>query len=314
VSGTTDRVTASGWRPGRGTWIALVAVVVLVALVLAGRQVLSSRAAAETERVGTCAVRVNPGLHAATHCPAVDWAGRDLGSRDLRFADLADADLSGADLQGTILFGADLQRADLRGADLTGADLTGTKLTDAQLAEARFDGAYIEGMDVSGTIVAPAPQQAWTTAGDGPARLSWSSQTPTGFTTNTCAEGQQLFTPGQTPIDCRLSTGTRDGQATEYQVVMTVLQAPTVTVPPAVIATVGQSVTIPVQATSPYPVVDLTVFDTPLPDGLTWDPVTQQITGVPTAAAVGMHAVAFRAENGMATTATFTITVQPAVP
>lgn len=308
----TEQTTTHGWRPGRGTWVTVVAVVVLVALVLVGRQVLSARAAAETETVGTCAVRVHPGLHASTHCPQVDWSGRDLRSQDLRFADLAGADLSGADLQGTILFGADMQQADLRGADLTGADLTGTKLTDAQLAEARFDGAYIEGMDVTGTVLAADPQQAWTTAGDGPVRISWSSETPTGFTTNTCAEGQQLFTPGQTPIDCRLSTGTRDGQTSEYQVTMTVLQAPTVTVPAAVQVTVGQDVTIPVQATSPFPVVDLTVFDSPLPDGLTWDPATQQITGTPTADAVGMHELDFRAENGMAATATFTVTVLPA--
>ncbi len=294
--------------------VAAVLVVALVVAVLLALRAARERTQSAARTVGSCSVLLHPGPDVRTHCPGVDWSGRSLSGTDLRFADLTDARLGGADLHDAVMFGADLSRADLRGADLRGADLTGAVLTDAQIEDARLDGAAIAGMQFSGTVLAASGQLVWVQPGQGPATVSWTSTSPSGVISNTCVDKQGLFYPGTTQVRCIVATGPDGYQVAQYDVPITVNQAPTVDAPATVAATVGQPVSVQLAASSPFPAIGLTALTGDLPDGLSWDQDTLQVVGTPTEAAIGTHVVVFRAENGMAAEASITMTVSAVDP
>ncbi|WP_066655036.1 pentapeptide repeat-containing protein [Curtobacterium sp. MR_MD2014] len=292
IAGDDPTIRTGQVRPrlSRRHWS--VALVVLVVAVLAvGYEFLS---APNAQVIGACRVVAGASPASHTECSGDDLAGRDLSGIDLRLADLSGADLRGADLDGAILYGADLSGADLSGARVRDADLTQADLSGATLSDTDFTRAGINGMNVEDTVLAASTFSEWVTDSD-PVQVTLTAGTQPGIEKNTCAKREGLFYPGQNGVTCTLSTAAEYDGTLEYTRNVEVKLPPQVDVPSTVALRVGQQVSVQFQADSPFPAV-VTAFSASLPAGLSWDPETLTVTGVPERA--GTTKVEFIADNG----------------
>lgn len=279
----------------------------IAVLVLATAAVGYDRfSAPSVTRVGACEVvpKGTPSQH--SECAGDDLSGRSLVGVDLRLADLRKADLRNADLRGAILYGADLTGADLRGADLADSDLTQANLTSAKLDDTNFTDAGINGMNVEGTVLAATQYSEWVDS-DEPALITITAGTQPGITSNSCEDRQGLYYPGQTVVNCTLSTDAKYDSTLTYDRTIELKRRPIITAPSELDLRVGRPVSVQLGADSPFPAV-LTSFSGPLPTGLRWDPDTQRITGTPTRA--GSTTRQFIADNGKRVQTPITFTVR----
>ena len=305
MTGTTPTTPTTPRRPWlrRRHW-SLGIVVLLLVVVALGYEYLS---APSTTQIGAC--RIVSGATPSEHseCAGDDLAGKDLSGRDLRLADLKGADLSGADLSGAILYGADLSGADLRGATFADSDLTQAKLTDAQLDDTDFTDAGINGMDVQGTVLAASQYSEWVDSDD-PVLVTLTAGTQPGITDNSCEHREGLYYPGQNVVTCSLGTDANYDSRLSYGRTIELKQAPEITAPSVIRLRAGRTAMVQLRAESPFPAV-VTAFSSPLPEGLVWNPDTQQISGTPAASAVGSRTLEFIAYNGRQVRQQMTITI-----